>query len=74
MEGAEAVGEEQRAVVLPRGPLQPTAEEIAEHEATGHVTHRSWCPHRVRARATIHPHFQAPVEPENALPGGCTDY
>ena len=50
------IGEEQRKAILRKEPHQPTKEEVEEHEATGHVVHRSWCLHCKRARVTDDPH------------------
>ena len=48
--------EEQHGRPLPArmaaNTLRPTAREIEEHEAQGHVHYRSWCPACVAARAT----------------------
>ena len=37
-----------RSAKVLRGPKEPTAEEIAEHNVK-HVPYRSWCPHCVAA-------------------------
>ncbi len=47
----EEVGDAQQAVKVPKAPDAPTLRDIEEHEATGHVAHRSWCIHCARARA-----------------------
>jgi len=47
---------------------------VEEHEATGHVSHRSWCRHCERARKAENPHYQAPEEPEHAIPTVGIDY
>eukprot|EP00971_Amphidinium_carterae_P163571 3243493-Amphidinium_carterae.1 len=45
----EGVEERTLAKVL-KGPDQPTAAEIEQHEAQGHVPFRKWCPQCVSAR------------------------
>eukprot|EP00975_Prorocentrum_lima_P065770 12905381-Prorocentrum_lima.AAC.1 len=32
-----------RSATWPRRRSAPTAAKVAQHEATGHVQHRSWC-------------------------------
>ena len=59
---------------LVKSPLQPSAAEIEEHEATGHVQYRSWCPVCVAARSTGQPHTKAPDEDETAVPRILWDY
>ena len=41
---------------LPMSPPRPTAQEIEQHEAQGHVHYRSWCPACVAARGTGQSH------------------
>ena len=59
---------------MPRAPSQPTAAEIAEHEASGHVTHRSWCIHCMRARKAVQPHMQVERASGDGLPTLHMDY
>ena len=39
-----------------RAPDAPTKEEIAEHQASGHLPYRSWCPDCVEAFGRERPH------------------
>ena len=75
-EASEEVGEEQRKAIVKRDPKQPTRDEIELHEATGHVSHRSWCLHCQRARATAQGHRrnQELDEPEGQMPTLSLDY
>ena len=75
-EASEEVGEEQRKAIVKRDPKQPTREEIELHEATGHVSHRSWCLHCQRARGTAQGHRrnQELDEPEGQMPTLSLDY
>ena len=66
--------EELQPVKLVKGPMQPSAADIEEHEATGHVQYRSWCPICVAARSTGQPHTKAPDEDETAVPRILWDY
>jgi hypothetical protein len=70
----EEVGEEQQTVKVPKAPDTPTLRDIEEHEAAGHVAHRSWCMHCARARAMESQHRAAPPEAENAVPTIMIDY
>lgn len=70
----ESPGEEQKKVLAPRGPAQPTAAEISEHEASGHAAHRSWCIHCVRARKAVQPHMQVERASGDGLPTLHMDY
>ena len=56
-------GLEQRAGERPvraarRRPEQPTEQEIADHEASGHEPYRSWCPDCVAGRGRADAHIQ----------------
>lgn len=73
MEEEEAM-EEAAAPLLPKSPLQPSQQEIAEHEASGHVSYRSWCKHCVAGKSTGSGHRTAPQEAENAVPTVSADY
>ena len=73
-EPEEPPGEEQKKVLVPRAPSQPTAAEIAEHAASGHVSHRSWCIHCVRARKAVQPHYQVDRAGGDGLPTLHMDY
>ncbi|CAK0875118.1 unnamed protein product [Prorocentrum cordatum] len=60
-------------VRLARSPAQPTALEIEEHEAQGHVHFRSWCPSCCASRGTGQAHRgHQPAEGE--VPTVVTDY
>ena len=60
-------GEEQHPVAVPSSPTAPSVAEIEEHEASGHVVHRSWCPPCVRARGVFNPHRAAPEDAERDI-------
>ncbi len=66
--------EELQPVKLVKSPLQPSAADIEEDDATGHVQYRSWCPICVAARSTGQPHTEAPEEDETAVPRILWDY
>eukprot|EP00971_Amphidinium_carterae_P009779 192993-Amphidinium_carterae.1 len=51
----EGPGEGAQAKVL-RGPEQPTAAEVEQHEAQGHLPYRRWCPQCVSARGVGQQH------------------
>ena len=68
------VAEEAQPAVRVKSPLQPTAAEIAEHEATGHVVYRSWCPACCSAKGHGQPHRTAPEEDDTAVPTIMSDY
>ncbi|CAE7245381.1 unnamed protein product [Symbiodinium sp. CCMP2592] len=68
----EGSGEQRRARV-PRAPTAPTRAEVEEHEATGHVIHRSWCPHCVRARGDLERHPRVKEE-DRSIPTISFDY
>ena len=48
--GEEYEVEEIERPVQVRSPSDPTAAEVEEHEATGHVQYRTWCKHCVAGR------------------------
>ena len=73
-EVVEAPAEELQPLRVIKGPSQPSAAEIEEHEASGHVVYRSWCPICQAARSTGQPHREAPEEDETAVPGILWDY
>ena len=73
-EPEDAPGEEQRKVNVPLGPSQPTAREIAEHEASGHAVHRSWCVHCMRARGNVQSHPRTVRSGEGEVPTLHADY
>jgi len=56
---------------LPRLPAEPSAREVAEHEATGHAVYRSWCRHCVAAKGRSHAHTS---KEEGELPEVGVDY
>ena len=66
--------EELQPVKLFKGPMQPSAADIEEHEATGHVQYRSWRPICCAARSTGQPHLKAPEEDGTAVPKILWDY
>ncbi|CAE7372762.1 GIP, partial [Symbiodinium sp. CCMP2592] len=71
----EAPGEEQQRAVVPKSPDQPTADQITQHEASGHAVHRSWCVHCQRARKMVNPHRKVRrAELETSLPTLHMDY
>ena len=72
-EEVEEEVEEQRKAKVLRAPTAPTQAEVEEHEATGHVIHRSWCPHCVRARGDLERHRPAAPE-EKSHPTISFDY
>ena len=54
---------------VPTGPATPLAEEIALHEASGHVLYRSWCQWCIAARAADKPHVRGQQpETDEAVP------
>ena len=60
---------------MPKSPDQPTADQIAQHEASGHAVHRSWCVHCQRARKMVNPHYRIRrAELETSLPTLHMDY
>ena len=71
MEGSQTTA---RSVVVWKPPLAVSSEDREEHEASGHVAHRSWCVHCVVARGSMHPHLTAPVDTSDGVPRICVDY
>ena len=61
------------AVVPLRAPAAPTAEEIEEHEASGHCNYRSWCRACIAGRGRSNAHVAADSD-EHALPTVAIDY
>ena len=58
---------------LAKNTARPTAREIEEHEAQGHVHYRSWCPFCVAARGTGQSHSQK-HHCDGEIPTVVTDY
>lgn len=58
---------------LLRSPLTPTQDEIDEHEALGHTTHRTWCGHCIRARGLLEQHRKQEKD-LSAIPTLSMDY
>ena len=71
-ESGEEVGEEQAQVIVKRSPADPTAQEVQEHGAAGHVVHRSWCIHC--QMAPRHPRGLADRDEECRIPHVSLDY
>ena len=67
----EGQGEGLAVPRLPRLPDEPSAREVAEHEATGHAVYRSWCRHCVAAKGRSHAHLP---KTEGELPEMGVDY
>ena len=65
--------EETRRPFVVKGPVSPTAAEVDEHEALGHVQFRNWCRHCIRAKAASNPHYRAPIQ-ETGTPVISMDY
>ena len=70
----EGVGEEMQKAKVPRKPHEPSRLEIEEHEDTGHVVFRDWCPECIAAKGLGHPHRAIKDEEETALPTVSMDY
>ena len=56
-----------------KDPGQPTAAEIAKHNAT-HLPYRSWCKHCVNGRGVTHPHLTHKHNREEEVPTVGVDY
>ena len=56
-----------------KSPEQPTAQEIEQHRASGHVPFRSWCPVCVQASANNPGHYARPA-PAHDFPIFTSDY
>ena len=75
MDGEDEESTEAQQVKVKAGPRTPTAKEVAEHEASGHVQYRSWCRHCVAARGIGQYHHARDQSDEaNAIPVVCCDY
>ena len=48
--------------------------EVEEHEASGHVVHRSWCVYCQAARAMTNPHRPKPKDEVSMIPRVLIDY
>ena len=59
---------------VPWAPLKPTQRELDEHEASGHVTFRDWCPVCIRSRNLERRHYRQDPEEENAVPILASDF
>eukprot|EP00971_Amphidinium_carterae_P101002 1998321-Amphidinium_carterae.1 len=66
VEGEEGIEERTLAKVL-KGPEQPTAAEIEQHEAQGHLAYRRWCPQCVSGRGVGQQH-RSVAHSEEELP------
>ena len=53
-------GTEMQMPVMIRAPYEPTTQERAEHEATGHVVYRSWCDACLAGKGLGQAHRAAP--------------
>ena len=73
-EGGEPGGtsEEFGTQVRP-GPIEPSAQERDQHEATGHVVFRNWCSSCIEGRGRALPHTRRDHE-ENETPVLSWDY
>ena len=58
---------EQAPVRVIASPCQPSAKDVEEHNAAGHVPFRSWCPVCINASAIEAPHTRAKSEKDHAL-------
>jgi hypothetical protein len=72
---AEVAAEEARRPTMRRAPVEPTTQEIAEHNLT-HLPFRSWCPCCVAAKAKQWPHRKSTVkeDAEETVPSVHMDY
>eukprot|EP00971_Amphidinium_carterae_P105682 2092810-Amphidinium_carterae.1 len=66
VEGEEGVEERTLAKVL-KGLDQPTAVEVEQHEAQGHLPYRRWCPQCVSGRGVGQQHRRV-AHSEEELP------
>ena len=55
-------------------PLKPSQKEIREHQESGHMPFRSWCPHCVRGRGKEMQHRRRSDEEESGIPEYHLDY
>ncbi|CAK0882435.1 unnamed protein product [Prorocentrum cordatum] len=67
-------GEEEARPRVLKAPHEPSQREIAEHEAMGHATYRSWCRVCIAAKGQGQPHLRAPEDDETAVPVVSSDY
>ena len=65
--------EEMRPRVL-KAPHETSRKEIAEHEAMGHASYRSWCRVCIAAKGAGHLRARAPQEGETAAPAVSSDF
>ena len=68
--------EEIERPVQVRSPSDPTAAEVEEHEATGHVQYRTWCKHCVAGRGIGQQHRtrEEELRAQDGLPVIASDY
>ena len=66
--------DEQRRPVVVKAPHLPSAQEREEHELTGHVCYRNWCPICLACKGLGQGHRDAPAEDETAVPTLLCDY
>ena len=55
-------------------PRKPTAKAVKEHEESGHIPYRSWCPHCVMGRGKEMDHRRRKAEDEGGIPEYHMDY
>ena len=74
--GEEYEVEEIERPVQVRSPSDPTAAEVEEHEATGHVQYRTWCKHCVAGRGIGQQHRtrEEELRAQDGLPVIASDY
>ena len=60
------------AIIRKPPPVVSVADK-KEHEASDHVAHISWRAHCVAARASMHPHLAAPLDPPDDVARMCID-
>ena len=70
---AEQAEEAQQPLKI-RAPYEPTEQERADHEATGHVVYRSWCHACLAGKGLGQAHRAAPDQSETAVPEFLSDY
>ena len=68
------VGDEVQASRARLGPQQPTEQDRADHEASGHVAYRSWCRHCVSARGVGQQHRTRGPDGDTAVSLVVADY
>ena len=74
MQVDDEVAEEFARPLVLRSPPKVSQTEIDEHNATGHVVYRSWCPVCVANKGHGQGHAKAPEEDETAVPTILSDY